>query len=38
MNDQLCAIFLASAVVFLVTWRGLPSQEENEAEDFILLW
>jgi len=39
MKDQLWAIFLATVVAFLVTWRGLtPSQEENEAEVFILLW
>jgi len=24
MKDQLCAIFLASVVAFLVAWRGFP--------------
>ena len=34
MKDQLCAIFLASVVAFLVTWRGFPVSERERSWSF----
>jgi len=31
MKDQLCAIFLASVVAFLVAWRGFPVSGRKES-------
>jgi len=34
IKDQLCAIFLASVVAFLIAWRGFPVSERERSWSF----